>query len=120
MSNNDDITRKLIKESVVETHDDFADKIMEEINKSHQHTFMSKWYFYAFIFSLATIGGTMYFFRDIISQLFSSIQDSFSLPPMFLQILVLVFAVFAINKLMCLKEIAEKNVVQRPAKPNWS
>lgn len=108
MSDNNDITRKLIKESMLNTSDEFTDRIMGKIERSSSPAPIPSWHLYVFICSLVMVCGSLFFSNDLVSHIFSTVDIDLEFPPMSFQILLIVFVLLAINKFLSLKEEARK------------
>lgn len=112
MRDNNDLTRRLIKESEFLTANDFTNQIMTKINKINKPIIIPSWQLYVFVFSLIFISGTMVFYFRELAKTFSLIKIDFYLPPMSLEISLVVFVLLAINKFIILKKEAQKIVAQ--------
>ncbi|MEB2777348.1 hypothetical protein SYJ56_18685 [Algoriphagus sp. D3-2-R+10] len=117
MSNNDEVTRKLIMESIAKTSDDFSDQLMERIEKPRPAR-IPVWHLYAFIGSVIFICLILLISVKLRAMNLFEHFTGLNLPPMTIQILVVMFVIFAINKLRSLKQETEENGAQHESMNN--
>jgi hypothetical protein len=104
MNDKNDITRRLIKESMAKTTDDFTDQVMSRIDTSSSPALISAWQLGALVLSFTVVCVTLFLMNKLEWSMLSWLGTNSYLPPLSIEIIAVIFVLFAVNEFMSLRE----------------
>lgn len=108
MNDQDDITKKWIKESLETTSDGFTEKLMGRIEQPQVAIRFPFWQIVATLFSLLTIMGSVFFLKDTIKESMGSLDFKLPFTPTIIPLGLVLFVLFAAFQLINLRESQRK------------